>query len=148
MVITSFKGIPFAAPPVGDLRWKAPQPEESWNGVKECTKFSASPIQKTPVPFSMCTQEFIAPKEPISEDCLYLNVWTGAKTADEKRPVMGYIYGGGFSSGSGVVPVYHGEEMAKKGLAFLTINYRVGVLGFLSHVELSAGKKHLRLAGV
>ena len=136
--ITVFKGIPFAAPPVGDLRWKAPQPAGSWDGIKQCTTFSASPMQGTPVPFMMWTQEFIAPKEPLSEDCLYLNVWTGAKDATEKRPVFVYIYGGGFSSGSGAVPVYDGEEMAKKGLVFITINYRVGTLGFLAHPELTA----------
>ena len=136
--ITTFKGVPFAAPPVGDLRWKAPQPVLPWQGVKQCTTFSASPIQNTPMPFSMWTQEFIAPKEPLSEDCLYLNVWTGAKSADEKRPVFVYIYGGGFNSGSGAVPIYDGEEMAKKGLVFLTINYRVGTLGFLAHPELTA----------
>lgn len=136
--ITVFKGIPFAAPPVGYLRWKAPQPAEKWEGIRECTKFSASPIQGTPVPFMMWTQEFIAPKEPLSEDCLYLNIWTGAENAGEKRPVFVYIYGGGFTSGSGAVPVYDGEEMAKKGLVFLTINYRVGVLGFLAHPELTA----------
>ena len=136
--ITTFKGIPFAAPPVGDLRWKAPQPVVPWEGVMQCTTFSASPIQNTPMPFRMWTQEFIAPKEPLSEDCLYLNVWTGAKSADEKRPVFVYIYGGGFSSGSGSVPIYDGEEMAKKGLVFLTFNYRVGTLGFLAHPELTA----------
>lgn len=136
--ITVFKGIPFAAPPLGELRWKAPQPVEPWEGVKECTEFSASPIQATPMPFSMWTKEFIAPKEPLSEDCLYLNVWTGAQTSDEKRPVFVYIYGGGFSSGSGAVPIYDGEEMAKKGLVFLTVNYRVGTMGFLAHPELSA----------
>ncbi len=136
--ITSFKGVPFAAPPVGDLRWKAPQPVIPWEGVKQCTTFSASPIQNTPLPFSMWTQEFIAPKEPLSEDCLYLNIWTGAKSAEEKRPVFVYVYGGGFSSGSGSVPIYDGEEMAKKGLVFLTINYRVGTFGFLAHPELTA----------
>lgn len=136
--ITTFKGIPFAAPPVGDLRWKAPQPVEPWEGVKECTEFSASPIQGTPMPFSMWTQEFIAPKEPLSEDCLYLNVWTPAKDATEKHPVFVYIYGGGFSSGGSAVPIYDGEEMAKKGLVFISINYRVGTLGFLAHPELTA----------
>ena len=136
--VTVFRGIPFAAPPTGELRWKAPQPVEEWEGIKECTEFSASPIQGTPVPFMMWTQEFIAPKEPLSEDCLYLNVWTGAEKSGEKRPVLVYIYGGGFSSGSGAVPIYDGEEMAKKGLVFLTINYRVGTLGFLAHPELTA----------
>ncbi len=140
--VTVFKGIPFAAPPVGDLRWKAPQPVEKWDGVKECTRFSASPVQSTPVPFMMWTQEFIAPKEPLSEDCLYLNLWTGAEKAGEKRPVFVYIYGGGFNSGSGAVPVYDGEEMAKKGLVFITFNYRVGTLGFLAHPELTAESEY------
>ncbi|WP_346863514.1 carboxylesterase family protein [uncultured Draconibacterium sp.] len=136
--ITVFKGIPFAAPPVGDLRWKAPKEAMAWQGVKVCDTFSASPIQATPVPFMMWTQEFIAPKEPLSEDCLYLNVWTAAKSAEEKRPVFVYIYGGGFSSGSGAVPIYDGTEMAKKGLVFITVNYRVGTMGFLAHPELTA----------
>lgn len=136
--IMAFRGIPFAAPPVGDLRWKAPQPAQKWEGVRECKIFSASPVQRTPEPFSMWTQEFIAPKEPLSEDCLYLNIWTGAVNTGEKRPVFVYIYGGGFNSGSGSVPVYDGEEMAKKGLVFITTNYRVGVLGFLAHPELTA----------
>ena len=135
--ISTFKGIPFAAPPVGDLRWKAPQPVESWEGIKQCTAFSASPIQATPAPFMMWTQEFISPKEPLNEDCLYLNIWTGAQKADENRPVFVYIYGGGFSSGSGAVPIYDGTEMAKKGLVFLTFNYRVGTMGFFAHPELT-----------
>ncbi|NQU86546.1 MAG: carboxylesterase family protein [Mariniphaga sp.] len=136
--ITVFKGVPFAAPPVGDLRWKAPRPVEKWNGILGCKIFSASPMQRTPEPFMMWTQEFIAPKEPLSEDCLYLNIWTPAKLAGENHPVFVYIYGGGFNSGSGSVPVYDGEEMAKKGLVFLIINYRVGNLGFLAHHELTA----------
>jgi para-nitrobenzyl esterase len=140
--ITAFKGIPFAAPPVGDLRWRAPQPAAAWEGVKECTRFAASAMQNTPRPFSMWTQEFIAPAEPLSEDCLYLNVWTGAASAAEKRPVIVYIYGGGFSSGSGAVPIYDGEELAKKGVVFLTVNYRVGVFGFLAHPELTAEAEH------
>lgn len=135
--ITTFKGIPFATPPVGNLRWKAPQPVKPWEGIRECNHFSASPVQRTPAPFLMWTQEFIAPKEPMGEDCLYLNVWTQGKTAGKKLPVIVYIYGGGFSSGSGSVPVYDGEEMAKKGVVFLTINYRVGNLGFLAHPELT-----------
>ena len=136
--VTAFKGIPFAAPPVGDLRWKAPQPAESWEGVRKCTRFSASPMQNTPGPLRMWTQEFMPPKEPLSEDCLYLNVWTGAKGAGEKRPVLVYIYGGGFTGGSNSVPLYDGEEMAKKGLVFVVPNYRVGPFGFLAHPELTA----------
>ncbi len=135
--IRIFKGIPFAAPPVGSLRWKAPQPIASWTGVKKCTAFSASPMQASPQPFMFWSEEFLIPKEPISEDCLYLNVWTGAKTPKEKRPVLVYIYGGGFRSGGSACPIYDGEAMAKKGVVFVSINYRVGVFGFMAHPELS-----------
>src|SRR6476620_2662270 len=137
-----FKGIPFAAPPVGDLRWKAPQPVHQWGGVKVCDKFSASPMQASPAPFSMWTEEFLIPKEPISEDCLYLNVWTGASSSKEKRPVLVWIYGGGFGSGGTAVPIYDGEAMAKKGIVFVSINYRVGIFGFFAHPELTAESKN------
>ena len=136
--ISIFKGIPFAAPPVGDLRWKAPQPPKNWTGVLKCDKFSASPMQSKPVPFMMWTEEFITPPEKLSEDCLYLNVWTPAKSTKDKLPVFVWIYGGGFSSGSAACAVYDGEEMSKKGIIFVSINYRVGVLGFLAHPELSS----------
>ena len=132
-----FKGIPFAAPPVGDLRWKAPQPVKAWSGVKKCISFGPSPMQSSPVPFSMWSQEFLIPKEPISEDCLYLNVWTGAQSSKEKRPVLVWIYGGGFTSGGSAVPIYDGEAMAKKGIVFVSINYRVGIFGFFAHPELT-----------
>jgi para-nitrobenzyl esterase len=136
--ISIFKGIPFAAPPVGDLRWKAPQPAKKWTGVLKCDKFSASPMQGKPVPFMMWTEEFITPPESLSEDCLYLNIWTPAKSAREKLPVFVWIYGGGFSSGSAACAVYDGEDMSKKGVVFVSINYRVGVFGFLAHPGLSA----------
>lgn len=132
-----FKGIPFAAPPVGELRWKAPQPAQNWSGVKKCTAFSASPIQNKPQPFSCWTEEFIAKPEPLSEDCLYLNVWTSAKSQTAKLPVLVWIYGGGLNSGSANCDIYDGEEMAKKGVIFVSINYRVGVMGFMAHPELS-----------
>lgn len=132
-----FRGIPFAAPPVGALRWKAPQPVQSWTGVKDCDKFSASPMQGKPAPFSMWSEEFLIPKEPIDEDCLYLNVWSGASSAEEKRPVLVWIYGGGFASGGSAVPIYDGEAMAKKGIVFVSINYRVGIFGFFAHPELT-----------
>ena len=135
--IKVFKGIPFAAPPVGDLRWKAPQPAKKWTGVRKCDAFGASPVQNPPVPFGVYSSEFLIPAEPISEDCLYLNVWTKANSTSEKRPVIVYIYGGGFVSGGGSCPIYDGESMADKGIVFLTINYRVGAFGFFSHPELS-----------
>jgi para-nitrobenzyl esterase len=132
-----FKGIPFAAPPLGDLRWKAPQPVQNWKGTKQCTTFSASPIQNKPQPFLCWSEEFIAQPEPLNEYCLYLNVWTTAKSKSEKQPVFLWIYGGGLSSGSANCAIYDGEEMAKKGVIFVSINYRVGVLGFMAHPELS-----------
>ena len=135
--IRIFKGIPFAAPPVGNLRWKAPRPVAKWTDVRKCVAFGPSPMQAKPAPFMYWSSEFLIPEEPISEDCLYLNVWTGAKTPTEKRPVLVYIYGGGFRSGGSACPIYDGEAMAKKGVVFVTINYRVGVFGFLAHPELS-----------
>lgn len=135
--IKIFKGIPFAAPPVGELRWQPPQPVEGWRGVRKCDAFSASPMQNKPVPFMMYTEEYLIPEKPISEDCLYLNVWTGAKAGNEKRPVIVWIYGGGFVTGGSACAIYDGEELAKKGVVFVSINYRVGVFGFLAHPELT-----------
>lgn len=132
-----FKGIPFAAPPVGGLRWKAPQPVLPWKGVRKCDVFGASAMQRDPVPFMMYSSEFLIPWKPISEDCLYLNVWTKMRTGAEKMPVIVWIHGGGFNSGSGSCPIYDGENMAKKGVVFVTINYRLGVFGFLAHPELT-----------
>lgn len=140
--IHAFKGIPFAAPPVGGLRWKAPQPVRPWTGVKNCVAFGASPMQGSPAPFSMWSEEFLIRKEPIGEDCLYLNVWTGAAAPTEKRPVLVWIYGGGFASGGGNVPIYDGEAMAKKGVLFVSINYRVGIFGFFAHPELTKESAH------
>ncbi len=135
--INIFKGIPFAAPPIEDLRWKAPVEPNKWKGVLSCKEFSASPIQNKPEPFYCWSEEFIAQPEPLSEDCLYLNVWTSSTEKKQKLPVMVWIYGGGFSSGSTNCAIYDGEEMAKKGVVFVSLNYRVGVLGFMAHPELS-----------
>ena len=139
--IVSFKGIPYAAPPVGDLRWKEPQPPISWEGVRDASEFGASAIQnrvyshvtKGTGPWS---EEFMVQNE-ISEDCLFLNVWTPAKTTSDNLAVMVFIHGGGLSEGSGAVDVYNGEELAKKGIIVVAVNYRLGVLGFLAHPELT-----------
>jgi para-nitrobenzyl esterase len=119
-----FKGIPFAAPPVGELRWKAPQPVIPWEGVRNADKFGPSPMS------SMGMQR------DASEDCLYLNVWTPAKSAKEKLPVMVWIYGGGFSMGTS--STFNGAPLAREGVVLVTINYRVGKLGFFAHPDLSA----------
>ena len=137
-----FKGIPFAAPPVGALRWKEPQPVVPWQGIRVCDRFGPSPMQEKPVPFMMWSQEFLIPASPISEDCLYLNVWTGAKVPGERRPVLVWIYGGGFGSGGAGVPIYDGAATAKKGVIFVSINYRVGVFGFFAHPDLSVESGH------
>ena len=141
-----FMGVPFAAPPVGDLRWKAPQPVAAWEGVRACVTPPASAMQATPKPFYCWSKEFMAPESPLSEDCLYLNVWTTAKTAQDKIPVMVWIHGGAFTGGSGTVPLYDGEAMSRKGVVFVTINYRLGIFGFLAHPELSA-ESELKTSG-
>lgn len=137
-----FKGIPFARPPIGELRWKAPQPVAPWNGVRPCSHFGPSPMQGKPMTFGAYTTEFQIPEKPINEDCLYLNVWTGAKTPGDRRPVLVYIYGGGFIGGGSAIPVYDGEAMARKGVVFVSINYRVGIFGFLCHPWLTAESGH------
>lgn len=129
--IQSFKGIPFAQPPVGDLRWKAPQPVTSWNGVKQTKKFGPRSIQ------SNVFGDMGFRSDGMNEDCLYLNVWSPAKSTNEKLPVLVYFYGGGFAAGDGSESRYDGENMAKKGIVTLTVNYRLGIWGFFSHPELT-----------
>jgi len=135
--VVAFKGIPYAAPPVGDLRWREPQPPESWEGVRDATEFCASCIQQKAGARLPWSEEFMVQNE-ISEDCLFLNIWTPAKKASDKLAVLVYIHGGGFTEGSGAIDVYDGEELSQKGIIVVTINYRVGVLGLLVHPELSA----------
>ncbi len=120
-----YKGIPFAAPPVGDLRWRAPQPPSDWEGIKQVTKFAPGPIQGGNPPSGK------------SEDCLYLNIWTPAKSANDLIPVLVWIYGGGFGAGSTSERNYNGENLARKGVVLVSIAYRVGQIGFLAHPELS-----------
>jgi para-nitrobenzyl esterase len=140
--VCAFKGIPFAAPPVGDLRWKAPQPAIPWKGTRSCLVFGPSPMQPKPVSFLFIGPEFVVPRQPVSEDCLYLNVWTAARSAKEKRPVLVWIYGGGFMTGGAAAPGYSGEALAKQGIVFVSFNYRLGVFGFLAHPELTAESIH------
>lgn len=120
-----YRGIPFAAPPLGDLRWRPPQPATPWDGVRPTTEFAPDPFQGDG-------------SGNVSEDCLYLNIWTPARSPDEMLPVLVWIYGGGFSFGSTSTPVHNGEHLARKGVVLVSINYRVGSLGFLAHPELSA----------
>lgn len=127
--IEAFKGIPYAAPPVGDLRWRPPQPATKWSDVRKCDAFAARSLQKNDRPNQ-------------SEDCLYLNVWTTRERAKEKRPVMVWIHGGGFTQGSGSKPGYDGTQLAKRGVVAVTINYRLGALGFMTHPALSAESPH------
>ncbi|HEX6890647.1 MAG TPA: carboxylesterase family protein [Chryseolinea sp.] len=137
-----FKGVPFAAPPVGDLRWQDPKPVRPWSDTLACYKFAASPMQNDPKPFMMWTEEFISPPQPLSEDCLYLNIWSGAHSADERLPVLVWIYGGGFNSGSSACAVYDGKALAKQGIIYVSLNYRVGVFGFMAHPDLTKESQH------
>ncbi len=134
--VTVYKGVPYAAPPVGELRWRAPRPPASWNGIRMADKYSANPIQVMVKEFGPWTSEY-QPQGEVSEDCLYLNIWTSAKSSKEKRPVVMYIPGGAFTGGSGNCPVYNGVNLAKKGLVVVTINYRVGIIGFFALPELT-----------
>jgi para-nitrobenzyl esterase len=129
-----FKGIPFAAPPVGPLRWRPPQPPASWQGVRRADQFGPRCMQRG----GGGGRSNGAPAPPsVSEDCLYLNVWTAAASPSERRPVILWSYGGSLTSGSGSQPEYDGEALAKKGVVFVTYNYRLGPFGFFAHPELS-----------
>jgi para-nitrobenzyl esterase len=131
--LTVYRGIPFAAPPVGELRWRAPQPAAKWEGVHPADKFAPQCVQGG---FGAGPDGGQAP--PMSEDCLYLNVWTPARSASDRIPVLVWIYGGGFNAGATSVPTYSGEVLARKGVVLVSTAYRVGPLGFLAHPELSS----------
>jgi para-nitrobenzyl esterase len=133
----AFLGIPFAAPPVNELRWRAPQPSAHWKGTRKAVRFGASCMQSWPVPaFGPYTAEFVD-TPAVSEDCLFLNIWRPAQGA-RNLPVFVWVHGGAFLGGSGAVPIYDGKGLATRGAVVVTINYRVGVFGFLAHPELSA----------
>ncbi len=131
--LTVYRGVPFATPPIGTLRWRAPQPAAKWEGIRPADKFAPDPYQGDG-------------KGNVSEDCLYVNVWSPAKSPRDRLPVLVWIYGGGFSYGSTSAPVHNGEHLARKGVVVVSINYRVGPLGFLAHPELSAESQH-RVSG-
>jgi para-nitrobenzyl esterase len=139
--VTSYLGIPFAMPPVGNLRWRPPQPVEPWNGVRKADHFGASCMQDEMGVRLPWSRGFMT-QGPISEDCLYLNVWTPSRSGAKKLPVMVWIYGGGYSEGSSEVAVYNGEKLATKGVVVVTFNYRVGPLGFLAYPALTAESPH------
>jgi para-nitrobenzyl esterase len=134
--VRAFLGIPFAAPPVGEARWRAPQPVATWQEPRKVTSFAPQCMQsgrsKTSVYYEY------AGDQPMSEDCLYLNVWAPSDTGDGKLPVMVWIYGGGFQQGSAANPVFDGARLAERGVVVVSVNYRVGLFGFLAHPELTA----------
>lgn len=127
-----YRGIPYAAPPVDTLRWRAPQPAVPWQGVRMAGQFGPICMQ------SRSGRGGAAAPVPMSEDCLYLNVWTAAPAPGARRPVMLWLHPGGFTGGSGSSPATDGESLAKKGVVVVTINYRLGIFGFFSHPELTS----------
>lgn len=131
--ISIFKGIPFAAPPVGDLRWKAPAPVKAWTGVRQANAFANACMQ---APNSQGNTA------PVSEDCLYLNVWTPARSASERLPVIVWIHGGGYVGGSTSIPMYDGTGYARKGVVLISLAYRLGPYGFMASPELSKESGH------
>lgn len=136
-----FKGVPYAAPPVGDLRWQPPRPPKPWKGVRAAGAFAPGCVQKPVRSLLPWTEEFMHQGET-GEDCLYLNIWTGARAEGARRPVMVFLHGGAFTGGSGSVAVYDGEALARKGVVVAVPNYRVGPAGFLAHPELTRESDH------
>ncbi|MGV3504813.1 MAG: carboxylesterase/lipase family protein [Adhaeribacter sp.] len=134
--IRAFKGVPFAAPPIGNLRWREPQPVKNWTGLRKADKFGPRAMQRA------LFGDMNFRSNGMSEDCLYLNVWTPAKSDQEKLPVLVYYYGGGLMAGDGSEPRYDGESMAKKGIVAITVNYRLTVFGFMAHPELTRESPH------
>lgn len=135
--VRSFKGIPFAQPPVGDLRWREPQPPKNWSGVRNADTFGPACMQRLSP-----NADYWFRGDGMSEDCLYLNVWTPAKTGREKLPVLVYIFGGGFQNGDGSEPRYDGGNMARHGIVAVSVNYRTNVFGFFAHPELTKESPH------
>ena len=137
--VTVFKGVPFAAPPTGKNRWRAPQPCKDWEGVREAYTFGPISIQDQPgVGDDLYCREWHVDKDiPMSEDCLYLNVWTPAKSTDEKLPVLFWIFGGGFQWGYTAEMEFNGERLARRGIVVVSVGYRLAALGFMAHPEIT-----------
>jgi para-nitrobenzyl esterase len=140
--IRVYKGIPFAAPPIGPLRWRAPQPVAKWEGVRKADQFGHVCVQPSGGRGRLNVSVDLPDSPRTGEDCLYLNVWTGAATRAERRPVMVWIFGGAYTEGAGSSPHNDGEALARKGVVAVTFNYRLGPFGFLSHPELTAESGH------
>jgi para-nitrobenzyl esterase len=134
--IKTFKGVPFAQPPVGDLRWREPQPVKAWTGIRKADHFGPRAMQ---LPL-FSDMQFRS--DGVSEDCLYLNIWTPAKQVSDQLPVLVYFYGGGLMAGDGSEYRYDGESMARRGIVTVTVNYRLSVFGFFSHPELTKESPH------
>jgi para-nitrobenzyl esterase len=137
--VRAFLGIPFGAPPVGERRWKEPQPVAKWTGVRKADAFGNVCVQNSAAnrgPYGNTAVDL--PDSPMmSEDCLYMNVWTNAANANARQPVMVWLYGGAYAEGAGSIPHTNGENLAKKGAVIVTFNYRLGPFGFFSHPELT-----------
>ena len=141
--VFAYKGIPYAAAPIGDLRWKEPQPVEKWEGVRDCSKFGHPGYQAVHYPGGYATEWGYGDEAPYSEDCLYLNVYTKAPgDVNRKLPVALWIHGGGYREGWGTEPEFDGQEWASKDVVLVTINYRLGIFGFMPYGELSAESPH------
>lgn len=128
-----FRGIPYARPPTGPLRWQPPEPPCSWTGVRDAKRFGPRSIQPDRPKTSI---GYFGPERE-SEDCLFRNLWTGAKSEDERQPVTVWLHGGAFQVGPAWMPIFHDENLARRDVIPVTVNYRLGPLGFLAHPELS-----------
>src|SRR5580658_1015435 len=135
--VRAFKGIPFGRPPVGALRWREPQPVKNWIGMRNADQFGPRCMQRTTP-----NADYWFRGNGMSEDCLYLNVWTPAKSGSERLPVLVYIFGGGFQNGDGSEPRYDGESMARRGIVAVSVNYRTNIFGFFVHPELTKESPH------
>src|ERR1035437_55448 len=135
--VRTFKGIPFAQPTVGDLRWREPLPVKNWTGTRNADQFGPRCMQRTSP-----GADYWFRSNGMSEDCLCLNVWTPAKSGNERLPVLVYIFGGGFQNGDGSEPRYDGENMARQGMVAVSLNYRTNIFGFFVHPELTKESPH------